>query len=169
MHPIVAAALAQINAIDLAGTEQFVAGLIFGLVGKNDLSEIQTCLTGAQTLETEITTAITDFQKKDVQDIIAGIEQVGLIINQLPSDLINCKNIQGDLKRIQTWAQIFTKPTTLVETVTKNMLQHYTYVLGDIVRADGEWNNKQYYQVGDDVADILVQTIGAVPAAETLY
>ena len=36
---------------DVDNVEQFIAGMIFGLVQKDDLSNIQACLTNADTLE----------------------------------------------------------------------------------------------------------------------
>ena len=38
-------------AIDLADVEQVVAGLIFGLIQKDDLKKIQTCLKDGSALE----------------------------------------------------------------------------------------------------------------------
>ena len=60
--------------------EQFVAGLFKGLVDKDDLSNIQQCMKDAGTLDTELQTAIGDFEKKDIPDIIAGAEVVGQMV-----------------------------------------------------------------------------------------
>jgi hypothetical protein len=50
---------------------QFASGLMKGLVGTG---EIDQCITDAQTIDSELQTAIADFQKKDIPDIIAGAE-----------------------------------------------------------------------------------------------
>ncbi len=89
---------------------EFVAGLINGFVGHDDLPELQKCMTDAKTLAPEIEDVINDFKSGDPQKIIAGIEEIGTIIGQLPGDLANCKDIQDDLKRIETWAKIFEHP-----------------------------------------------------------
>ena len=86
--------------------------------------------------------------------------------------MTNCKNIQGDLKKIEVWAQIFKHPKALVSAITKNMLAHYTQVFGDISKVSTDWTAASYYQAGDDVADILTLTIGTVSMAdieESLY
>ena len=60
-------------AIDVKGVEEFVGGLMFGLINKDDLPEIQKCLSNAEGLETEITEAVQDFEKKDIGDVIKGV------------------------------------------------------------------------------------------------
>ena len=73
--------------IDVTGVEDFVGGLVFGLISKDDLPEIQKCLQNAKGLEKEVNTAIGDFEKMDFSDIVKGIEEVGKIVKELPADL----------------------------------------------------------------------------------
>jgi hypothetical protein len=68
-------------------TAEFVSGIIEGLIGKNDLPEIQKCLKDSGNLDQDIEEAISDFSKGDVPDIIKGVEAVGRIIQELPVDL----------------------------------------------------------------------------------
>jgi len=85
--------------------EQFVGGLIFGLIQKDDLSEIQTCLKDGQNLEVELEQIIKDFASGDLAKITEGVEKlIDVISNQLPGDLKDCQSIQGDLVRIESWA-----------------------------------------------------------------
>jgi hypothetical protein len=51
-----------------------------GLVGTG---EIDQCITDAKTIDTELNTAIADFKKKDIPDIIAGAEVVYQIVQGL--------------------------------------------------------------------------------------
>ena len=44
----------------------FMDGLIFGFTGKEDLAEIQKCLTHVPTLATQITNVVEDLEKKDI-------------------------------------------------------------------------------------------------------
>ena len=60
-----AAILATNYSMSLEGTEEFVAGLLYGMVQKDDLPEIQKCLTNAESLEAEITNAVSDLSKGD--------------------------------------------------------------------------------------------------------
>uniref|UniRef100_A0A7S3IPZ2 Uncharacterized protein n=1 Tax=Strombidium inclinatum TaxID=197538 RepID=A0A7S3IPZ2_9SPIT len=150
---------------NLADTEEFIAGLIYGLVNDDDLSEIQQCLQGGQQLEDEIETAVADFKKKDITDIIAGIEVIGQIVQEFPTDLENCKNMQGDIDRIEAWAQIFKDPKQLVKTMTVNFMKNKTPIIGNATAVASDWAAENYYQSGDDIANVLVLAIGAVPNA----
>ena len=146
--------------MDVAGVEEFIAGLIFGMINKDDLPEIQKCLQNAETLEQEITNAISDFSKGDLQDIIKGVEEVGHIIQELPQDLADCQDMQSDIQRIENWAKIFSHPTQLVATLTKNLLANWSQVFADVQKTETDWNAADYYDAGDDIADILVLSLG---------
>jgi hypothetical protein len=56
-----------------ADIEHLLAGLIEGLIGKNDLPEIKACLNDSSTIETQLVQAIGYFEKGDIADIIKGI------------------------------------------------------------------------------------------------
>ena len=111
---------------------------------------------------------MTDFSKGDVTDIIKGVEEVGKIIEQLPGDLTDCSDMQSDIAKIEKWATIFEHPITLVETLTKNILKNWTKVLSDVMQTMSDWNSDAYYNAGDDVADILVLSIGPITQAPDL-
>ena len=72
---------------------EFVAGIVQGLIGKNDLPEIQHCIQDSSQLEQDIEEAISDFSKGDISDIIKGAQAVGRIIQEFPTALADCKDI----------------------------------------------------------------------------
>ena len=57
--------------------EEFIAGLIYGLVQDDELTEIEACLQGGSQLEQQVTDAIADLREGDLKDIIDGIELMG--------------------------------------------------------------------------------------------
>ena len=150
--------------------EEFIAGMIFGLIQKDDLSNIQACLTDADSLEKQIEEAVADLSKGDFNDLVAGAKILMQIISELPTDLKNCQAIQGDINRIVSWANKFSDPAVFIETVTKNVLAHFSAITSDITKATSDFNGAKFYDAGNDVADVLVQTLGQVPevAPETL-
>ena len=74
--------------------------------------------------------------------------------------------MQGDLDRIEKWAQIFEDPTKLVETLTVNVLKNFSKIVKDISSETDDFNTNNYYKAGTDIADILVLSLGAVPENE---
>ena len=155
--------------MDVNDVEQFVAGLIYGLIQKDDLTKIQTCLKDASGLETEIEQAVADFSKGDITDIMAGVELVGKIIQELPTDLGDCQAMQDDINRIEAWAQIFSDPTKLVQTLLTNVVAHFSQISADASATVTAFKSADYYHAGDDISDLLVQALGPVPQSpETL-
>ena len=77
MHPkvyaIAAVMITKYAAFNIQEVEQFVRGLFMGFVQEDDLTNIKLCLTDAQTIDEELTAAIQDFEKKDIEDIVKGI------------------------------------------------------------------------------------------------
>ena len=159
----IAYAVGSKYAFDVNQAEQLLAGLIYGLIQKDDLAQIQVCLTDAEKVDEELSEAVTDFMKGDVTDIIKGVEMIGTVLQQLPTDLADCQNMQGDIARIEKWAAIFTDPKALVETVTTNLIKNFQVILGDITKASSDFSGADYYDGGADIADIMVETLGAVP------
>uniref|UniRef100_A0A7S3CRK9 Uncharacterized protein n=1 Tax=Strombidium rassoulzadegani TaxID=1082188 RepID=A0A7S3CRK9_9SPIT len=151
-------------AINVQDAEQFLGGVIFGLIQKDDLSEIKQCLTDAEGVEEEVNKAIEYFAKGDVQDILLGIEEMGKLLQELPTDLKECVAMKSDLERIETWAAIFKNPLELLKTVTTNLIKDYAKIFADVSKTTSDIGEAKYYNAGEDIADVLVLTLGAVPA-----
>ena len=71
----------------------------------------------------------------------------------------------ADVARIEKWAAIFKNPSQLVQTVTTNMIKNFGEIMGDVTKVSTDFSGKKYEAAGEDIADILVATLGAVPAA----
>ena len=168
MHPKVLAvallATSKLTAFTPEDVEQFLGGLVMGLIQKDDLTKIEQCLTDAGGLESEMEEAIQDFMKGDLSDIIAGVEMVGKIIQELPTDLGDCQSMQADITRIEAWAQIFTNPTQLVETLITNTIANFSDITADISKTSQDIAAGDMYNTGEDIADIMVLELGKVPA-----
>jgi len=70
--------------------------------------------------------------------------------------------MDDDFAEIEAWAQIFTEPVQLTETVTKNWLLHKRGIKKDIEQEKVDWAAGNYFSAGVDTADALVKLIGPV-------
>ena len=161
-----AAILATKYSMSLEGTEEFVAGLLYGMVQKDDLPQIQNCLTNAESLEVEITNAVSDISKGDFQDVLKAVQEIGQIIKELPTDLDECKDIQDDITKVEAWAAVFANPVKLAETLTKNLLANWKKVSADVTTVESDWNAAKYYEAGEDVADMLILSVGPISESQ---
>jgi len=85
-----------------------------GLVQDDSLTKVQACLTDAKSIETDLATAIADFTKGDIADIIAGAKEVAHLLTKVEADITDCKGMKGDAERIEKWSAIFKDPSQLV-------------------------------------------------------
>ena len=172
LSTIAAAAISdQYYAISIQQAEELLGGLIYGLIQKDDLKQIETCLTDADKVEAEINEAVTDIMKGDVQDIIAGISVIGQLLSELPVDLQDCQDIQGDVTRITNWIDaLVADPVKLATMIATNVISNFTGITADISTTSSDIAKADYYSAGTDISDIVVLTLGAVPADDmTLY
>ena len=149
-------------ALPIKDVEHFVAGLIFGLVNHNDFPYIETCLQDARTLDEEITEALADFAKKDIYSILDGIKLIGKALTELPQDLGQCKEMQADLKKIESWATIFKHPLALARALSSNVWQHLPEIYTDVNTLITDLGTHDMSDAGQEVAEILVLALGPV-------
>lgn len=135
-----------------------------GIIQKDDLSEIQACLTNAESLQTEIAAAVHDFSQGGVENYIDAVKQIGKIVQQLPTDLSSCQNIQGDLTKLEQWAAIFGHPVELAERLASNVFSHFKEIEGDVTTALSDWDSAKYFDFGDQVGSAVVVAVGSTPA-----
>ena len=150
-------------AMSAGDVEQFVSGLIFGLIQKNDLQKIQQCLSDADSIADKLTNVIAEFKAGDVADIIKAIGDIGGIIEGLPNDLQDCKDMQPDIQRIEKWGQIFTHPSQLISTITQQVLMHYADIMKDVSDITTDFSSQQWNAAGTAIGDLLIQILGKVP------
>ena len=163
--------VSEYYAISIQQAEEFVAGVLYGLIQKDDLEYIQSCLADADQVEKEVNEAITDFEKGDVSSIIAGIGVIGTLLSELPEDLKDCQDMQGDLTRISNWINgLIADPVALAEQIAVNVIKNFTKITGDVNAVTSDITKADYYSAGSDIADIVVLTLGQIPAEEmTLF
>ena len=109
-----------------------IAGFLQGMIGKNNLTEIEACYKGGAEMEHELMKAIGDFKKKGWNNITQGaldLVQIGL---QIPQELHTCTNMSEDLTAVKNWALQFKDISKLTGKVTKHFLFHKKEAMADI-------------------------------------
>ena len=149
--------VSQYYAISVEQAEEFLAGMVYGLIQKDDLKAFETCLTDADKVEKEVNEAITDIMKGDVTSIIAGVEVIGQLLTELPADLADCQDVQGDLTRISDWfTGLIADPVKLAEMIATNVIKNFTAIQADITKSSSDIAAADYYTAGTDISDIVI-------------
>ena len=135
--------------LDPLAVPDWIAGFVFGLTGDNHLSEIEQCYSGGQGLVTDAEKALADIKSGA---FIAGIQDFGKVIWDLPDALQNCENMTDDIQKIEDWAQVFTHPLSLAKKISKNWLLHGVDVKKDIALEESYWASSDYFNAGKEAA-----------------
>ncbi len=154
-----AAVAASASAFDAMAVPDFVAGFIYGMTGDNHLTEIEACYQGGQQVVTDAQTAVADFKNGDW---FKGIKDAGTAWNEIGSAMTTCSGMDDDIAAIEAWANIFTQPVELSETVAKRWLLHGRQIKKDIAKEEADWAAGDYFDAGVDTALALTLAVGPI-------
>lgn len=84
---------------------QFVGGLVKGLVGDNNLTELQTCATDSGAVVAAVEQVVKDLLNHQHLKLITDVKKV---IPVLQTTVADCKATSDELADIKAWAMIFT-------------------------------------------------------------
>jgi len=127
MNKLLASALllANASAKQAQDTQQMVLiveGILKGALDAEGFDDIEHCIQDAATVIKDAEIAVQDFEKKDVQDVIAGIKEVGVILQTIKAGMSDCSHLKADWQRLAAMASIFSSPTSFAYHVGKDLL-----------------------------------------------
>ena len=145
--------------LDLLMLPELAAGFVYGMVGDNHLQEMEACYAGVTPLYGFLETALKDLE---AFHIIAAIKNIEAFVFHLKVDIAPCEHMSDDVQAIETWAQVFKQPKSLATTVAKHYLLHKRAIKADISAVRADWDNKSYFSVGKDAADLVTVLVGPI-------
>ena len=153
--------MTDVTNFSIMAAADFVGGFMFGMTGDNHLVEIESCFTGGELMYHEIETGIADIKRGGWDNDVQAALEFGLVALQIPQALSSC-HMAEDLAGIEAWAQIFTKPKQLAETVSKHYLFHKAEIKSDISALESDWKAGLSFKAGTDLADLLTIAVGPI-------
>jgi len=154
--------------IDIMALPDFVAGFIYGMTGDNDLTEIEACFQGNKTMYDEIKKGIALCEKGGWDNITQAVLLFALAALQFPQALSTCEGMGDDIQAIEQWATVFEDPAKLTADVSKAWLLHKKAVKADVAAIETDGQAGQWFQTGDDVADLLTLVVGPIKTLDFL-
>ena len=145
--------------LDLLMLPELAAGFVYGMVGDNHLTEMESCYAGVTPLYGFLDAALQDIE---AFHFIKAIKNIEAFVFHLKVDIAPCEHMSDDVQAIETWAQVFKQPKTLATTVAKHYLLHKKAVKADITAVRSDWDNKSYFSVGKDAADLVTVLVGSI-------
>ena len=165
----VLAGASDLYTLSISQAEEFIGGLVTGLIQKDDLAELKTCLTDASSIEQDVERTIGYFMAGDMASILEGLESIGLLVIELPNDLSDCQDTQDDLQRISTWAKDqVADPITFLKTVATNLVKNFDGINKEVSDFNNEIAMSEYETAGETASEIIFLAVGPV-ARDDLY
>ena len=157
--PIQKETAVELPNFDILELPEIAAGFVYGMVGDNHLSEMESCYAGVTPLFDDLEMALKDIE---AFHIFAALKQFEKFVYSFQTDVAPCEAMQDDIAAIEAWAQIFKNPTELVSTATKHYLLHKKAITADIDAVKADYAAKSYFSVGKDAADLLTVLVGPI-------
>ena len=151
--------------IDFKAPIEFVGGFLDGMVGDNHLDELYTCEHDVDAIVKSVDTLLRLFEEKKYDELWSFFKSFP---TTMMISLKECSTIGDDVKAIEEWSKIFDDKTKLIETVTEHMLIHKKKIKSDIKAAKTDWNSGNFYQAGEDAADLLTLALGPIEKEQNL-
>lgn len=139
----------------LTPTEQkalsITEGFVKGALDAEGFDDIEKCIKDGETLVSDSETAFTDFKKRDVKDVIAGLEAVGAGIKAIEAGLQDCGHLKDDAAKIETIIETFTSPTAFAYHVGKDLLVNGVDIYHEIDGAVTDYEKQDWFNFGTQI------------------
>ena len=104
---------------------EVVAGIMKGVIEKDNLEELKKCMNDADQIAVLIEEVQEDLSSKDLFKMFEGIKLLGEVISMVPVKLKDCETIKPDVEKFEEWAMVFTRPKELSERLLRNLPKHF--------------------------------------------
>jgi len=119
-----------------------MAGLISGLLRKDDLTELETCLRVSHSVVETVSTIIKNIVKLDITQMVKSVQLFTGLLNAIPMQLVYCPKATEDIPRLVKWGDlIFGNILTLFSTITGNVMKNFAPMLSDATALTGSLLN----------------------------
>lgn len=149
----------QVVGMDLLALPDFAAGFVYGMVGDNNLTEMEACYAGVSPLFTYLDAALVDIEGFH---IIKAMEQLEQFVYHFQLDVAPCTAMGDDIQAIEQWAAIFKQPKALISSATKHYLLHKKAITTDIATIKADWDAKSFFASGVAAADLVTVLVGHI-------
>ena len=167
---VASSATPDLYAMDLASIQLFGAGLVEGLIMKDNLPEMQKCLGDAEAIAPEVQKIANELAKGDMSDIVQGIKDAIDLVKKIPTEYDECKNVQDDLTKLKKWQDEFTSASGEAK-IVENVMMNWSTIQSDIGTINQDMQQGQYVEAGDTAADVVILALGKIehPAPSVAY
>jgi hypothetical protein len=139
--------------VDVKMMVQIVEGFLKGAVQAEGLTDIEKCIQDAEGVVKDAETAITDFEKKDVSDIINGFKALADLVSKVKAGMSDCGHLSGDMQKLETIIATFTSLPAFAWHVGQSLLVNGIDIYRDINAGITDYRASNWEKFGEDIGE----------------
>ena len=145
---------------------QFLNGVMFIMVVKDNVNEINTCFKDVDGAVQNVSTAIEDFKIQDASHIVDGIAKLGTVMVNIQKDTTDCTHMHEDMARVAAWAEIFKNPMAALPFIFTNVTSNWVAIIDHLDHLNFNYSLQRWYRMGRYAGLIMVEVLGPLPGTE---
>jgi hypothetical protein len=111
---------------------KFVEGFLLGALDAEGFTDIEKCIKDVETVVSDAKTAVTDFEKKDVKDIINGFKAVADLVKTVKAGMSDCGHLKADLAKLEAIISDYSTLPSFAWHVGKDLIVNGVDIYRDI-------------------------------------
>jgi len=145
--------------MDVIKLEQIVDGILRGALDAENLTDISTCITDMETVFADTEQAVKDFEAGGATNILAGLKELGNVLQLVETDMKDCSAAKEDWPRLKALADVFKSPKNFAFHVGHDILVNGKDIFHEIEDSISEYKAENWEQFGLDVGTAAAKTI----------
>jgi hypothetical protein len=98
-------------------------------------------------------------EKKDTQDVIAGVKEIAKILVEAKTGIADCKAVTGDFKKLEAMAAIFASPESFEIHVGKDLVINGRSIFAEVTTAVADYKKADFEGFGENIGEAAAKTI----------
>ena len=131
-----------------------IVGILVGTFGDHG-QKAKECIQEGEVIFSEISQAITLFEKGDVKDIVEGLFHVGKALEEFPKEFADCQAAEDLVKDFKKIAEEFKDPKNLIVHVGYEILWNGKSIYNDITESVNQFRAGGYEKAGNAIGNII--------------
>ena len=132
---------------------QIVEGFLEGAFDAEGFTDLDKCIKDANTIVSDASEAIHDFEQKDISDISAGLGKIADMIKVIQSSMSDCGHVTADISSMADMVKSFSSPTAFAWHVGKDLLVNGVDIYHDIDNGIKDFKSQSWNNFGKDIGN----------------
>merc|ERR1719272_477191 len=131
---------------------EILAGVVMGVINKNDDAAIQSCIHNAKTDATEVYAAYKECQT----DLTGGLISMLKAVKDIKNLTSNCTGMKADVAELEAWLTVIATQSDIPAFIKAGVTHNLLKLTRKLATAKSQWSNGKYFAFGETCGEMLV-------------